>query len=748
MGLKGISWIEQNVEKVVVGVFGVALLGVVAMQFVGEGNTIEVMSGTTRKKYSYDQVWDQVAQQARETRSRITSVEPDVKTPDIPQVLKTFTSQLQGPVAPEKALAAEFDRPTLEPYGLITHEGAGKGAKAEMYAALQPPPTGKPVAASYLATIHPQEVMAHEDVAQLIGAKAEDLTGPKLAAVLPKLDRAAVSVETTYNGTALEAMLMADPDADGPLSAMPRHWWDNGRVQILGVEMERQEMSLNGEWGEPTPVKHMPGRLDLLESVKQMEGEQGVSFADIMQAAVKQQDDVQRPAYYSIMLGEDWMPPSEAAEELAAATATPGGDAATQLKKRLAAKDEEIVAAQEEKRHLEEKTGPDDQPPTGRPPGFPTGGPGGKGGQPVGPGGRNPTPTRNPKEERIKRLENRIAQLFKERQRILDQATKLGITLEEPKDAGAAKPVTPPKTNEAATPLLLNPDLHLWAHDVTVQRGKTYRYRMTLVLNNPIYGKNAALDAKQADLAKNAVVRTAPSEWSDPVRVDPETFYFITGASPEDAFASSARASAEVFVFSMGYWRKGQVNLEPGDTIAADIKVPDPEKVLSMIAMDPNQPMMPSPQPAGGPRGVPRGVPGPEGERGVPPRPMPGPGGGPGNDGQPIDPATLLIPKMVEEDALLLDVATTTVVKDQGIGGTKTENQAFLLNEDGQIVVRTPEGDRARSEYAKVVRSAEKGEEALRPKAMKPIIDTTRPAPTEPGTPFPRPDGGGGGGGG
>ena len=82
---------------------------------------------------------------------------------------------------------------------------------------------------------------------------------------------------------------------------------------------------------------------------------------------------------------------------------------------------------------------------------------------------------------------------------------------------------------------------------------------------------------------------------------------------------------------------------------------------------------------------------------------------------------------------MLLDVATTTVVSDQGISKTRTENQAFLLDEDGKIQVRTPDGDRSALAYAKLVRSAQRGEEALRPRAniggLKPPPDLRGPDP-------------------
>lgn len=752
MGLKGISWIEQNIEKVVVGIFGVALLGAVALQFVGEGSTIEIGTGRDKKRYGYDQVWDQVLQQARATKAQVTSVEPDMSDlPETPAVLAGFTSKLRGPVSPSQTnLAAGWDRPTLEPYGLVGSGGAG--IKTETYAAITPPAPSKPVGASYLGTIHPEEVRTHEGLAQLVGAKfdPEKPDSFKPGEILPKLDRAAISVETTFSGTDLEAVLLADPDADGPASPLPRHWWDSGNIQILGLELERQELGPDGEWGRPTKVAPMPGRLDLLATVNEaVEAEDPQWFREILIAASRQTEDVLRPPYYAVVLGEEWVPPSEVVDEMASTdTASVGGDRVTRLKREYDIQTRDLASLDQRIKALEEEVnqGSGGRRPTAQPPGG-----GGKGGGPPRDVRQPDQTTRDPKQARLDSMRRTYAARYAKRERIAEELRALGAEV-----PGQAVPVaTPqaPKPRETEPPLLLNPEVRLWAHDVTVERGKTYRYRVTVVLNNPLYNKQAALDEKQHSLAETPLVRSAPSEWSDPVRVDPETFYFITSASPEDAFASAARASAEVFVFSMGYWRKGQVNLEPGDTIAADVRVPDPEKIVALIASDPNQitqPTMPSPSRPDGPqlvepgRGLPRGVPpGPEGGRPyLPPVQQPGV-----QEPQEIDPATILIPRLVTEDAMLLDVASTTVVSEGTIAKTKTENQAYLLNEEGRIVVRTPDGDRSAAAYLRLVRSAERGEEAMRPRVLleKPRLPTT----TAPEPSVPRPtDGGGGGGGG
>jgi hypothetical protein len=57
MGQRRISWFEQNVEKVVMGIVGVALVGVVALQAIHQPNKVKVGPGppfpekhTTRSK--------------------------------------------------------------------------------------------------------------------------------------------------------------------------------------------------------------------------------------------------------------------------------------------------------------------------------------------------------------------------------------------------------------------------------------------------------------------------------------------------------------------------------------------------------------------------------------------------------------------------------------------------------------------------------------------------------------------------
>ena len=63
-----------------------------------------------------------------------------------------------------------------------------------------------------------------------------------------------------------------------------------------------------------------------------------------------------------------------------------------------------------------------------------------------------------------------LADLFEEKQTIEDE---IDVIEEE---------------SEISSETILSGDLWVWAHDMTVEPGKTYRYRMTLQLANPFFG--------------------------------------------------------------------------------------------------------------------------------------------------------------------------------------------------------------------------------------------------------------------
>jgi hypothetical protein len=265
-------------------------------------------------------------------------------------------------------------------------------------------------------------------------------------------------------------------------------------------------------------------------------------------------------------------------------------------------------------------------------------------------------------------------------------------------------------------------------------------------------------------MASSAIAYSAPSEWTEPVQVLPDQFYFITGATDAGRLGEQLappRATAEVYRFFYGYFRKAAVSLEPGDTIAATIKLPDPAKlpIYDMTApppppgsAPPPEAPMPAPRPAKqGPDGGGKGG----GMRIIDERQSGG--GGETRQAQQEKPKITLpanakpYPKpsiTASIDTVLLDVAKTVGGGDSGV-----RSQAILRGSDGQIIVLNPDDQRHLPIYQLAAASAKDGENQGQPATLEPGKDPTRlpPKVKEPGEkrpPSAPPPGGGGGGGG
>ena len=715
MSLKGINPIEQHFEKVIAGVFAAGLLGVLAWQFVGKGNAVKV--GTD--EVLVDQAYPKIANAASSTRARLEQVNvPKPEGADAgAATIAQFDARYKGPVAPGKQLAAALDRAPTPISG-----GVSADKITTKLASFDPPAPSKPVAASFMATISPNEPQQHPDV----------------AAVLPKAqpyDKAAVTVESLFDGTAIKAILAKDPGAG--LSPIPKNWWSDIE-QILGVELVRQKLGPDGKWGADEVVAAMPGRQAFATPVAQIANFQALREA--ARVATENASLVRRPEYYRTIFGEKWVPPIELRAQIEEQKL--GGDDVSRFKA-------ELERERKKLKDLEDKIAkaPVAPPPGGTPGGGgapPPGSGGGKGGSGGGggagggggpPGGSPSLPPSLNRDALIRNRDSTLKKIADLEKRLRDLGENVGGTPDANVDQ---KPKQP-----AEVALLDNPSVRVWAHDVFAERGQTYRYKTVVLLTNPYFGHAAAMLPEQAPLAKSPVARSAASEWSDPVHVEPETYWFVTSASSDDAITRVATAKAEVYQFKWGFWRRGSATLEPGDSIEAEIKIPDLSKLAAAMPQPQGQPPAPPPgiDPPPGSGGSGKGRPGSGGTPGG--RGGGDPGGGlppprtpPGEAPKPGEGVTFNVVQ-VSSPSVMLGVAMTpaAVKADDNARGGNME-QVFLRDERGVVVVRLPREERESAEYLRVSHSAERGEKEL------------EVAPTKPKTPQPPPGGGGRNGGG
>lgn len=735
MGLKGINPFEQHVEKMVVGISGAALLVVLALQFMGGSSAVKVGKGPPVPPAD---AFKPVEQEAERLAARLDSGQPELPSANKTEILSLFESKLTAPVAPRPGIAS------LGPSPAVTQMAVGSEQPVDTpLAAVTVPAPGEPVAYAFRSTISPFEWFGVEDLRKHLPAQQP-------------FDKAAVSVEATFDGTALKKALTEDPDGDaGPARPLPLTWWRDG-VEIVGVELEREQRGPDGSWGAATVVRGLPGRPDLIGEVPQTL--KGIGDVNPFLARVRSASEaVQRPAYYETIAGPKWTSPVEASA-MGEEGLNQGPDSLVQKIAKL-----DTALADLETKMSGLPTSPPAKDPKEPPPSRGPRGGGGEGGGGKGGGGggggrqgpQGPSPQQTALRDYLKwqALNKQFTARQNERTALVGQLAKQGLDpLGQPMAAAQGQP------GEVVQPLMDNPAVKVWGHDITVEPGAMYRYRTRVVVNNPMFGRRDALLEEQKPMAEEPLVRGQWSEWGSPVQVDANGYFFIVSASEQDAVAGK-RATAELYQFYYGYWRKGAVNVEPGDPLLAEAKLPaelpifDLTKLATLPPPAASNPGRGRDGGDGGDGGGGRGV-APGGDEGggrgrvsAPPEPSPATAAA-SKDAPPAG-VTFAPAKMaVGVDALFLDVAPVPSIGDRRLATGGGQLQAFLRDPAGQIITRIPDHDRRAEAYRRVAESARAGETQGKP-VVKPVEGPSLPPPpTRPQGERPPPGGGGGGGGG
>lgn len=739
MKLKGISAFEQHADKAVLGAMGVVFMGVIAQQLLTSPNNVKIGNAT----YPPAQAFGPVEEEARKIEGQL--IAPATGMPDV----KPFTLT-------EKLSIGSTARTHIEPHRLALGEpvslGASSTARQVASGTYGLPTIAAPtnvIAHPYLSTINPLEVVRNADLAKVLPAQQP-------------FDKAAVSIEATFDGTALRAALEGDPDGAGPQEPLPLAWWRDvgGRgdgVQIVGVEVQRETLRLP-DGSTPASatialVPSMPGRPDYRSEWNKVKSIADVpQYLDLIRGNAEQ---IQRPGYYTTIAGPEWTPPSEAP----VVTDVSETSAKDRLKARLDEIDKSII-------DLEQKLQAAGGPRTTVPPPNETPeqrrtrlkeeadrkkaeleaqrqqrGPGG------GPGGARPGLPSDPRSTELSKptqnaatIETQLRGKKTQRERLVKQLEAMGE-----KVASAAKSAT-----ETTLGFYDDPAIRLWVHDVSAQPGATYRYRTRVIVNNPAFGRN--LQDSQKDLAKNNTIASDWSDWTGEIPVDSFEYFFVTNADPSAAPSGRPRASMELYQFYYGFFRVARLSAEPGDVIAGNANLPE----LKLADMDKLKqanidPTAATPTTPAGTR--------PGGE---PSARDPRRGGGL----EPADPRTALeqgrapgTPPAAATDLAGGDLLTQALPRDRRLqalaslldvvpaayatsaGGVQTERFSVVFrNQNGTLAVRSPDEDRARDAYKRVLASEKLGQTqgvpVIKPVEEKRVLPTKKnqePAGKPPG---------------
>ena len=174
-------------------------------------------------------------------------------------------------------------------------------------------------------------------------------------------------------------------------------------------------------------------------------------------------------------------------------------------------------------------------------------------------------------EKLIKTLKRKVVMIDRKITRTERELDELGIDLD------AEEIVSDPYAAIDSDEILV------WGHDLSVEPGKTYRYRVTVSVYNPFFGKKRNLVESQQSLAEVFTLKSQPSDWSSPARIHPLRRVFITSASSTGGQYGLGRATAEVYRFYDGTQWVEKFSVQPGGAIGGVKEVRRPDGTIMVV---------------------------------------------------------------------------------------------------------------------------------------------------------------------
>lgn len=540
MAKQAVGPVERHLEKGVLGLAGLVLVGVIATYLVTSPNKAKLADETVGP----DEVYPRVVEQAETVRSAILKAEPPdvpVRNP-VPRVRKTISSPL---AAADLDPTIRLPVPFLPP---VPNVGPALSTPDKIELAEFLPPTDLRVEKGRsVANVVPPETLGPE------GPESTGSAGAELRA--------------TFNWVTISGLY--DRRAQERLCRQKGYHPRRLEHPIVEVDLQRRERRWDGSYTEWKGVQpYSPVRPPEPPSVEVEEANSGftVSTEDreavrIFSDAVRRNDNrlqLMRPLFPKPLAGDPWRVPTYEGLDLAKMDEEYDGTDARYLEGTGETKRKKTVAElYEEHTQGAEKAIADWKK------------------YPLGTGMTWLGQAR----ERLKYLliyrKDELAEA--QTQRLQELLASVRAELEKAQemvDKGEKGGEGVPE--EPATPQKRSPVQIVWAHDAltdSVASGRTYQYRMRL----RFYNRYCGVPNDLRDPAAAAIV-TVAGEWSEPspeITIDPDTVFFLASANPQ-----RAQVKAEIYKWVEGNWVKQQFPIEVGQPIAGTKKIKVAEETI------------------------------------------------------------------------------------------------------------------------------------------------------------------------
>jgi hypothetical protein len=557
---KDFGFFQQHAEKIALGLGVAVLLGVAATQFVlGNPNEIQL----DNQPVAPGEIGDLLTQRADRLQGRLNQDSP-IQSMELPSYAESFSKLYELDTTPREPLAVFDQGPLARTWVNIVSPDYPEKIL----------PTPPAVGAPFVRAGH--GVLAQE-FSEPVSAIRQMIGSPDPA------DFQYVSVLGEFPMEDWISRLRA-PDVPADNRIDEGLWAD--RLAVAGVTLVREEQDPDtGEWGDRTVVEPLPGQLAFTSGPgPQMPGQLSMEQAqEVEQLILSNQVSFTRPDFPPIQNGP-WLPPTGQNRVFTAEEA-----------QRIRDLEDDIERLE---RNIDRLTGEDsaaERRPAERARGADMGVPEEFDMDPrsSGPSQRRTGRTSADRGDRgadreARQLEAQLQELDELRSELNDL---LGIELDPTVDRRmndfGADPSMPDFEDGRGMrgPEMMGPRMGrdsfgsgrsttivpdtvtVWAHDLTVEPGKTYRYKISVAVLNPLF-RNPRLTPEQRRENQNRIA-VGPSEadledvdWSAAVTTDPEHYFFALSGSRD-----TKRATFEVWTVFDGLWRRSEFVEYPGNEI-------------------------------------------------------------------------------------------------------------------------------------------------------------------------------------
>lgn len=557
MAGKKIGFLELHWEKMLAGVGGAVLVGVLVWELVLSGTTVKVGS----EAVSIGDFEDKLAKQEQAIERKINADLPaDLAIPQ----RKSVSTAVEFATQRDAELMAG-DLPRNRPWFGSMLTGLAGDRNIWFY---EP---------KFVAP-KPGRVLVTRDAFDAAAIATEDLqefekSSPNFVERFLKSESADVTWATPTAVVSLKGLwdeLQKESIADRPPRERIKMPWTNGSdeggLMIVDVVFERRQRKPDGSWGSPVAVTPVVGALSYRSDIASTEMPRA-SLRDSLTkdlADIGAQMDILQPPLLP-MKGGYFIEPSPMSGAAGAPVVDPVVAARQRDERKIAAARDQLDRTAKQ---LEDKGGRLDPPPPGSKDG--TGGAtppprekGGGGGPPgMGGGGGAMKKEKRDADGQAANSAVRIALTKKlDREKASLKKLEEAFALAYPEDKFAAKKDAPPEP-----PLREREDVVVWTHDFDVQDGATYQYRATVVVFNPFFTRQDVLVKEQQSLDRGAGIASAVSSWGPEITIGDSTEFFLTRGSARDG-VGGRRVTVELFRYIDGVVRTTSEDVVVGDPV-------------------------------------------------------------------------------------------------------------------------------------------------------------------------------------